>query len=239
MKNELMGTENNEQREENITTPVKNDHEAAKLLVAIFGVTFLVILIVAAVIVIRNAQGKIGNNWGGTGSGEVTQTPEDLLQEQIQSLGLMETACYYYTHVTTQSESKDLFGITIPGSEKAYVVTAEGKITAGVDFSGTTVTYDEENAEFTINVPKVKVLSNNFDDTSWQYFDEKQNKFVPLKTEDMGEAYADIMHDAELNATDKGLLNDAQKMAETILKNYLEGNTTVGDNKITIVFGAK
>ena len=98
---------------------------------------------------------------------------------------------------------------------------------------------DEEKGEFTVRLPKAKVLTNVLDKDSWQYFDEKGDVFKPLTVEEVGASYNDIAKEEEDKAIARGLLDDAEKMAQTIAMNYLSENAAVGDNKITVVFGAK
>lgn len=238
MKNELINTENRSNDVREHMPPAKKDSSGGKLLLIMLAILLVVAGAVAAVLIIRNGNGTLGERRS-VKENKVEMTPEEMIQEAVQALGLMDTASSYYTHVSTMSESKELFGITIPGTGNSYVITAEGKITAGVDFSAAKVTFDEENGEFTIKLPKVKVISNGIDSNSWQYFDEKGDVFKPLTVEDVGDTYNEIAKEEENKAIERGLLADAERMAKTIVTNYLNDNEIIGDNKITIVFGAK
>lgn len=238
LKNELMNTDN---RNNNVSTQssAKKDGGAGKLLLAVFGVLLLVVVIVAVVIITGKAKGKFGDSPAPVTDETDNENAEIILEASIQALGLMDTASNYYTHVSTNFESKELFGIAIPGTGNSYVIIADGKITAGVDFSLAKVTFDEEKGEFTVRLPKAKVLTNVLDKDSWQYFDEKGDVFKPLTVEEVGDSYNDIAKEEEEKAIARGLLDDAEKMAQTIAMNYLSENAAVGDNKITLVFGAK
>lgn len=239
MKNELMNTENRGTGGAS-GKPAKKDNSGLKILFTVFGILFVAVIVLAVVLIVKNAKDKFGTTEESiVEEEEETVKPEDLIQASVQSLGIMETATVYYTYVSTLAESKEVFGITIPGSSNSYVITADGKVTAGVNFSEAVVTYDEETEEYTVTLPKAKVTGSVIDNDSWQYFDERSDIFKPLSKEEIGDSYIDIAHDEESKAIDRGLLRDAERMAKTIVETLLKSDKNIGDNKINIVFGAK
>lgn len=236
MKNEIVKAQNTNTTYERYSDASKNKKDAIRLLLITLGVLIITAVGVGASIYVKNESGELVKK---TVASADENTPESIIEGKVRRLGLVETVSTTYTHVSTMSESKQWFGISIPGSSNTFVITVEGKITVGVDMSKATVSYDEEKGEYKVKLPRAQVMSNELDDDSWKYFDEKSDTFKSLSVDDTDDAYTQVESKEEEKAIDNGILDEAQRIAGALVISYLSGIDVVGDNKITVVFGAK
>lgn len=174
--------------------------------------------IAAAVLVVAAAFG-VGALWNGSRKGLVQEkeaVTQDLLQQQIQAIGELGTAKYYYTNMGRYENTLQLGGKNIPFTQKMFIISYDGTIKAGVEVKDIQVTLNDKTIK--VVIPPAKVLSHEVDMKSVTVFDEKNSIFNGLSTEDVTRFLNEQNAQMEARAVDSGILADAQQNAGTSLK---------------------
>lgn len=174
--------------------------------------------IAAAVLVMAAAFG-IGALWNGSRSGLVQEkeaVTQDLLQQQIQAIGELGTAKYYYTNMGRYENTLQVGGRNIPFTQKMFIISYDGTIKAGVEVKDIQVTLNDHAIR--VVIPPARVLSHEVDMKSVTVFDEKNSIFNGLSTEDVTRFLDEQNVEMEERAVNSGILADAQQNAGTSLK---------------------
>ena len=157
---------------------------------------------------------------------------------RLEAIGELATQAAYYTGVATIDDSREirLIGrqIGVPFTNTKIIYSYDGIIRAGLDFSGIDFTVDEESKTILVELPEVRVLSNEIDSNSLKVYDEKHSAFTLVRVERFGESIGELKAEAEKSAVEKGLLEEARKNAESLLGGFLSAGFDL--NEYTLNF---
>lgn len=174
---------------------------------------------IAAAVLVVTAAFAVGALWNGSRKGLVQEKEaitQDLLQQQIQAIGELGTAKYYYTNMGRYENTLQLGGKNIPFTQKMFIISYDGTIKAGVEVKDIQVTLNDKTIK--VVIPPAKVLSHEVDMKSVTVFDEKNSIFNGLSTEDVTLFLNEQNTQMEERAVGSGILADAQQNAGTSLK---------------------
>jgi hypothetical protein len=147
------------------------------------------------------------------------------LMEKIEDSSELTVAKNYYTGIVRFKEG------TIPLINKnGFTMKYEAVIDAGFDLEG--VEIDVTDAQVLIEVPEAVVQSVTIDPDSLEFYDNKFSIIKSDRKEATKMALVEAEKDAGEHATNKGLLDEANKRAEVIFKGILAGS--VGDREIVV-----
>lgn len=123
-------------------------------------------------------------------------------------------------------EGLRLLGVWVPFTGKNFLVSYEGRVTAGIKDTGRIgVDVDEEAGAITVRVPQVEVLETHVDADSAQVWDQTMNPLNQLKVSDVTEFISSREDAAEQKAIDHGLLDRARSQAEQLMVNHAKALT--------------
>ena len=166
--------------------------------------------------------------------GAILESEEILTGETIESglknMGVLETQKYYYTHIENYKKTEKVFGVDVPLTEKSFIYSIEGYVTAGIDFASISV--EKTGNKITIKLPKAKVNNSVLDENSVKMYDEENSIFNPIKVEDVTKSFADIKKKEEKKAVSKNLLKEADANAKVLVENFIRSGYDVKDCEI-------
>lgn len=146
----------------------------------------------------------------------------EIIQEKLNDMGVLVTQEYAFTEVMSYSSVKKLFDtIELGFTETSYVVSYEGKITAGVDFAGIAVDKDDEVMLLTVHLPKSEIESVDIDPHSFKLHSEKSGFGNPLSVSDVNTSLVELEETATEKAVADGLLLRADKNARVLILNFI------------------
>lgn len=157
---------------------------------------------------------------------------QEITIEEIRSglndMGTLLTAEYYFTDVISNSKMKTLdleplFSIPLGITESSYVVSYDGVVTAGVDFSAIRLARDEEKNVVTVLMPAAQIVGVDVDPQSFHLYSEKTGLGNPISLSDYNDDLVKLEQTAELKATERGLLDRASENARQIVYNFVSG----------------
>lgn len=155
------------------------------------------------------------------------------VEEKLRNMSFLITQEYFFTDVIDYQSAKDLkiFGKAIATSvfKSGYMVQYDGTVSAGVDFSGVTVSRDEEMQVITVEVPAAVLYNTSIDFDSFMLITEKESAFNKLSAEDYNSGLQELVKKAEARAIERGILKDADMNARLLINGFvnslLEGET--------------
>lgn len=176
---------------------------------------WLGILLCAAVGAICFLGGRISASQ----SAQQPQLSAVVLEQQLTEISELATVTYAYTNMAQFESSNDFYGMKVPFTTKAFILTYDGVIKAGIDLRDSEVTVS--GTTVAVRLPEAQILSHEIDEDSVEIFDEKTSIFNPFTVEDFTAFQADQKDAMEEQALERGLLTEAQKKAESSIRQLL------------------
>lgn len=156
----------------------------------------------------------------------------DNIEQKVSRIVELSTIVYNYTDIVSYKDNIQVNGLDLPFTSKSFIIKYSGYIKAGIDLKSLKFNViDRDNIKITM--AKAKVLENVIVEEDVEFFDEKDGLFNKLNFKDL---YAVLIGEKEKikdTAVSKGLLNEAQKNGEEIIRSLLE---EMGFKKIDIEF---
>lgn len=149
-------------------------------------------------------------------------TPEiviEQLSESVETPGKLISAEYLFTNSAKFTDTSNIIEIFDWMTEKSFVQKWDGCIKAGIDLSKLTVAVKE--GVIIITVPEAEILSYEVDYDSVEIFNEMNNVFNPISVKDKASFDKKTAEAMKKRAISNGLLDSAQKNAETVIKDLL------------------
>lgn len=206
---------NEKQKSNRLISYLKKEHLLGKVLAAL-----LILAVIVAVII---------------GIKKVAFSENQTTKIGFENIGELATQSSYCTQVNVTDSSKKLFGASIPFTNSKYIYSYGITIKAGYDFNE--IDWNEKGNIIEVKLPEVKILSSEIDQDSFKVYHEDESVFNQVTLEENNEALTKLKEQAQTDAIESGLFENARDNAETILTSFF-GN--VYDlNEYEIVFKDK
>ena len=160
------------------------------------------------------------------------QITGDLLASRLRSVQELVTVSYYYTNMGRFENQLDFYGWAVPLTRKSFIVSYDGTIKAGINLadidlqvSGTTVT---------VTLPPAEILAHEIPEDSIEVFDETHNIFNPIQISDYTGFTRDQKEEVETKAVENGLLEEAARRAQAVVKSLLSQIPGMDEYTLTI-----
>lgn len=155
-----------------------------------------------------------------------------LISNKLVAVKELTTVKYNYRNMGQFENQSTFYGWKVPFTDKKFIVTYDGTISAGVDLENLDIKIDAHTIN--IKVPQAKILSHEIDEKTIKVFDEKNSIFNPIKVEDYKDFSADQKELVEKDALDKGLLQEANNKALTAIKDILNVDELLREYEIKV-----
>lgn len=136
----------------------------------------------------------------------------------FEDIGELATQAAYCTEVNVTEGARELFGITIPFTQSKYIYSYDVEIKAGFNFEE--VEWSLSGNTIEVRLPEAEVLSTEIDLDSFKVYHEDESIFRQITLEENNEALKSLQENAQKDAIDNGLLENARSNAETILTGF-------------------
>lgn len=160
----------------------------------------------------------------------------EVIRENLQDVGVLTTEEYYFTEVISYSKLKKLWKIELGITESSYLISYDGVVTAGIDFTAVDVQKDDEQKRILIILPKSEILSVDIDPESFQLYSEKEGLGNPVSVTDYNQSLVEMEQNARQKALDRGILTRADGNARKLVGQLVAG--LVNTEEYTIDFAA-
>ena len=150
---------------------------------------------------------------------EITAT---TIQDGLRDMGFLVTEEYYFTQVIGYSSVKKLFDLVELGiTESRYLVSYDGVVTAGIDFSGIRVKKDTDAGILTVTLPRARIRNVDIDMDSFELYTEKEGLGNPISVADYNQSLQELKKNAQDRALDRGILDKAEENAVRVVENFV------------------
>lgn len=148
----------------------------------------------------------------------------DIVGAQFNDIAELATEEYVYSSVGKfDDEGLRLLGVRVPFTGKHFLVTYEGRVTAGIrEADDISVDVDEERGVVNVSLPDVEVLDSTVKSGSAEVWDQSMNPVNQIRVNDVTEFIHSREELEKQKAIDSGLLDRARAQAERLLVNHIE-----------------
>ena len=149
----------------------------------------------------------------------------ERLRERIEEASELTTAKSFYSGIVRFEEG------SVPLIDKnSFSMKYDAVVSAGFDLEK--VDIDVTDEEVIVKVPKAEILGISIDPDSLEFYDNKFSLFKTDRKEATKQALVEAEKDAEKNASEKGLIEEADKRAEVIFRGILSDG--IGSRKVVV-----
>ena len=144
------------------------------------------------------------------------------IEEQLSGLSELVTQEYTYRNADRRESSETwIFGWTRPFSSKSILITYDGTIKAGVDFSKIEIDVAEETKTITITIPESTITDNYIPQDSIEIVEVKDGLFNEVTFDNYNELVSEQKIIMEKKAIEQGLLEKANDEAKALIENFV------------------
>lgn len=159
-----------------------------------------------------------------------------IVAEKLTKLKELATTKYTYTKVLEVKNDRQFNGISIPFTQKYFLLQYDGYIKAGVDLSKLDIKINNDTSTITLKLDHSKILDDVISQDSIHIYDEKSGLFNKLALADMVNEITAQKNIVEAEVIKKGFLkesdNNANVLLEAILKDMGFKNVNIVYNQI-------
>lgn len=177
-------------------------------------IAIAVILVIAIFLIIRKPDSAPVES----------DTPSVSVAYRMEGIGELATQSAYITNVQTITNSRTIFGVTVPFTQSKYIYSYNCTVKAGIDFSQVVYIVDHDALTITVTVPPVYITDISVDENSLVVYDEAQNIFSPLKLTNVQESRMTMQEEAKAHALEMGILDAARENARLLIQSFLLSN---------------
>lgn len=152
----------------------------------------------------------------------------------FENIGELATQAAYTTIVEDTDVSRELFGVSIPFTQSELIYSYDVIVKAGLDFDQVKWTVNE--GEIRVSMPEIRILGSELQFDSFKTYYEKESIFRPVKMEENNQAIQKMVKKAENTAVENGLLDNARKNAELIIKGFIYQNFDSEEYQVTFAY---
>jgi hypothetical protein len=153
---------------------------------------------------------------------------------RLRDVGEMVTQEAVLTRVQTVSDSREIFGVRMPFTQKRYIYSYDVTVRAGVDFSQVEIAPDAAAKTLRIAMPPVRIIDASVDPDSLQVYEERQNAFNALHIKNFNDSMGVMIREGKEYAVEHGLLDRARVNAEALIRVFLA--QTYPESEYTYIF---
>lgn len=144
------------------------------------------------------------------------------IEEQLNGLSELVTQEYTYRNADRRESSETwIFGWTRPFSSKSILITYDGTIKAGIDFSKIEIDVAEETKTITIKIPESTITDNYIPQDSIEVLEVKDGLFNEVTFDNYNDFVSEQKAAMEKKAIEQGLLEKANDEAKTLVENFV------------------
>lgn len=146
----------------------------------------------------------------------------DNIQEVLLPASELVSTKYYYTDADTYENYKELFGKKVPFTTDKVVFTYQGVMSVGIDLSAVTYEIDNEKKLIFITIPELQILSNDIDESSFEFPYVSNSIFNATEMSDYVSLVGRLEEEKEKELLENAeFMNEARANTRVILEQFL------------------
>ena len=153
--------------------------------------------------------------------GEKMKFDTKIVKDALVDMGVLITEEYSFTEVTAHSEVSTFLGYEIPFTESSYLVSYDGHVSAGIDFTKVKVSVNEDIKTVTVTLPDAEIIDTVIDPESFVLYEEKTGLGNHISVETYNRSLIELKKNAEDKAKEKGVIDRAAENGRTLIENLV------------------
>lgn len=155
------------------------------------------------------------------------------LEEVVQPASDLITSRYNYKDADTYENYKQLFGKKVPLTTDKVVFIYKGIVSVGIDLAEVQYNIDNENGIINIKLPDVGIITNEIDNSSFEFPFESDSVFNNTGMSDYTELLATLKEQkAEEVTNNTEFMDEARQNTENVLESFLTVSDATKDYKV-------
>ena len=153
------------------------------------------------------------------------QEPEDTaitnihIEEKLTQIGELSTSSFEYTNIKKVSNTRQVFGVDIPGTTNTLEITYSGVIKVGYNIDDIQYNINNDQKTITFTLPQPEVLDNYIIQDSLICKDGN-NILNPISSEDVNSYFKEIEQEELIIAENNGIYDEAEDKLKSIIQNF-------------------
>ncbi len=145
---------------------------------------------------------------------------EEEVGEQLVSIGELSTASYEYTNTRTVTDTRQLFGMEIPGTKNKVKLTYEGVIKVSYDVEEIEYTVDSDEGVIYVTLPEPEITDNyiRFDTIE---IESSNNILNPINIDNLAAYFGNYRDEAIAKAEEMNIWGEAEDRMMLLVENFL------------------
>ena len=139
----------------------------------------------------------------------------------LRDIGELATQEGFFTSVQSIQKDRNVFGVTVPGTNSKYIFSYDGVVKAGLNFDEIEFDVDEDSKAVRVVMPEARILNVTVDENSLVIYNETKNVFSPLKVTDLNRSMIEMKKEITEKAIHNGILKSARSNAEVLIRGFL------------------
>lgn len=151
----------------------------------------------------------------------------------LEDVGELVTQTCYVTVVEDTEVNRKLFDLfDIPFTESRQIFSYDVEVDASVNFSEISFDANKENSEITVSLPHAKIYKSTLNLFSLKVYLDSESLFSRINLEKQNEALKAIEEQAVNDSIANGILEAADKNAQTLINGFIKSNNEYKEYKI-------
>lgn len=156
-----------------------------------------------------------------------------IVSQKLTKLSELVTTKYSYTKLLEVKNDRQFNGVSIPFTQKYFMLQYDGYIKAGVDFSKLGININNNTNTITLKIDHSKILDDVINQESIHIYDEKSGLFNRLALSDMVDEITAQKSIVENEVVKKGFLKESDSNANILIEALLKD---MGFKNVNIVY---
>ena len=146
------------------------------------------------------------------------------ISETLNKASDLVSSKYQYTNADIYEKDKKVFDLKVPFTTDKSVYTYSGTVLAGINLSEVKIDINDSDKKIKLTLPKVKIISHEIDEKSFQIFDVKNSVFTSTSLQEYADLRDTMKTKEEESLTERGFLNEAADHAKATIRELLEAS---------------
>lgn len=153
----------------------------------------------------------------------VHEVTSEELSHALNDVGLLVTQEYYFTGVTGGSNKLKFLGRAWDFTESSFLISYDGVVTAGVDFSRIKVEKYDRAGTILVTMPAAVILGVDIDPESFRLHYEKNSIFTEQSVVTYNDSVIALEQEEKEKALERGILEKADENARKLIRSMVLG----------------
>ena len=165
--------------------------------------------------------------------GTIVNSQHEVTEFGLENVGVLVTQTAHVTEVSDTKVNRDFFKLfDIPFTESRQIFSIRVDVDASVDFGEISYKQDNDNKTVIVTLPHADIYKATLIDESLKIYLDDESLFSRIDLKKHNEAREELKEEAIKTARNNGILDAADKNAQSLIEKFIKSNRTYKDYKV-------